>query len=414
MSRLSLAAVAGGLAAGAAMAFVVVGCAPVAAAAGDPPALNTGEVAPAPIQPPVIHTDRSESALPQLRAELSALAQSGQFVGAVLVAQGDQVLVREAYGPADVVTGAPLTPASRFRLASVSKQFTAAAILRLQDEGRLSTSDPVCRWITPCPDGWADIRLNHLLSHTSGLPDLMDRPGWGDRRVTPATLGQLTAETIGYRPRFEPGTRADYNNAGYNLLAEIVSRASGVAYETFLQTAFFDPLGMHDTGSDADDRGHGVVMGHNYGGQGLVPGPVANVSIIAGAGALYSTLDDMLIWERALHGGRLLSAAAYREMIADHAPADQGLPEGARPRTWGYGLFTSDLGSGAVPAFSAVQIYHTGSWAGFRNMVSYLPSRDVTVIVLTNNYNQRDRVFLITQQAMAEATGAAFPTGLLQ
>lgn len=393
------------------MAFAVVGCAPIAASVRPTPVAGP---APAPIEAPLIIAARSETALPQLRAELSALAGSGQFIGAVLVARGDQVLLREAYGPADVVTGAPLTPMSRFRLASISKQFTAAAILRLQDEGRLATSDPVCRWITPCPDGWDAIRLSHLLAHTSGLPDLMDRPGWGDRRVTPATLDQLTSDTMAFRPRFEPGTRADYNNAGYNLLAAVVERASGGGYETYLRTAFFQPLGMNDTGSDADNRGHGVVMGHNYGGQGLVPGPVANVSIIAGAGALYSTLDDILIWERALHGGRLLSQTGYREMVSDHAPADQGLPEGARPRSWGYGLFTSDLGSGAVPAFSATQIYHTGSWAGFRNIVSYLPSHDVTVVVLTNNYNQRDRVFLITQQAMAEAIGAPFPTGLLQ
>jgi len=145
-----------------------------------------------------------------------------------------------------------------------------------------------------------------------------------------------------------------------------------------------------------------------------VPGPVANVSIIAGAGALYSNLDDLLTWQRALHHGRVLSVAGYDQMIADHGPADQGLPEGARPRGWGYGLFTSDLGSGAVPPFHAWQIYHTGSWAGFRNLVSYLPEGDVTVIVLTNNYHQRDIVFLITQQAMAESIGAPFPTGLQQ
>jgi CubicO group peptidase (beta-lactamase class C family) len=197
-------------------------------------------------------------------------------------------------------------------------------------------------------------------------------------------------------------------------LAQVVSRASGRPFEAYLQQTFFDPLGMDDTGSDADDRGHGVVRGHNGGGAGLVPGPVANVSIIAGAGALYSTLDDMLTWQRALHHGRILSEAGYAEMIADHGPADQGLPEGARPRGWGFGVFTSDLGSGAVPPFPAWQIYHTGSWAGFRNMVSYLPGADVTVIVLTNNYHQRDLVFLITQQAIAEVLGAPFPTGLQQ
>lgn len=409
MSRSSLAGIVGGLALGALTALAAVGCAPTAAAVAP---VEIAESPPAEVQVEAL-TEVSD-ALPQLRARLADLAGQGRFNGAVLVAQGDRLLLREAYGVADVVTGQRLSPGDRFRLASVSKQFTAAAILRLQDEGRLSVDDPVCRWISPCPEGWEPIRLSHLLSHTSGLPDLMDRPGWGDRRVTPATLAELTRETEQYRPRFEPGTRADYNNAGFNLLAEVVERASGVPYETYLQTALFDPLGMNDTGSDADDRGHGIVQGHNYGGSGLVPGPVANVSIIAGAGALYSTLDDMLVWERALHGGRILSAESYRQMIADHGPADQGLPEGARPRGWGYGLFTSDLGSGAVPAFSAPQIYHTGSWAGFRNLISYLPDEDVIVVVLTNNYNQRDEVFLIAQQAMAEATGQAFPTGLQQ
>lgn len=354
------------------------------------------------------------AALPRLHARLDALAIERRFMGVVLVAQGERLLIRQAYGPADIETGRVNTTEDRFLLASLSKQFTAAAILRLQDEGRLSVSDPVCRWIDPCPEGWEPLRLTHLLSHTSGLPDLMDRPAWGDRRVTPATLAELTRDTIQYRPRFEPGTRADYNNAAYNLLADIVERASGQRFETFLQTAFFDPLGMGGTGSDVDAAVHGVVRGHNHSSQGPVHGPVANVSIIAGAGALYSTADDMLTWQRALHGGRLLSAESYRLMIADHAPEDQGLPPGARPRGWGFGLFTGDLGSGADPQFNAWQIYHTGSWAGFRNLVSYLPAQDVTVIVLTNNYHQRDEVFLIVQQAMAETIGAPFPTGLQQ
>lgn len=393
-----------GVLAGALISLIAVGG---ASARRDP-----APVGPPPIQPIVLSPlTPDSSAMPRLRARLQQLEENGQFMGVVLVAQGDRLLMREAYGPADSETGEPNSPNGRFRLASLSKQFTAAAILRLQDEGRLSIDDPVCRWISPCPDGWEPIRLVHLLSHTSGLPDLMDRPGWGDQRVTPATLAQLTADTTRYRPGFEPGRRADYNNAAYNLLAEIVERASGQTYEAFLRSAFFDPLGMANTGSDADALGHGIVQGHNGG---PVHGPLPNVSIIAGAGALYSTADDMLTWQRALHSGRLLSADSYRQMIEDHGPADQGLPAGARPRGWGFGLFTGDLGSGADPQFHAWQIYHTGSWAGFRNLVSYLPGQDVTVVVLTNNYHQRDQVFLIVQQAMAEAIGAPFPTGLQQ
>ncbi|WP_296820637.1 serine hydrolase domain-containing protein [Brevundimonas sp.] len=375
---------------------------------------------PAPVtEPQVQHIDLEPltvqpSALPRLRARLDELEARGQFMGVVVVAQGDRLLLREAYGLSDAETGRANAPDDRFRLASISKQFTAAAILRLQDEGRLSVHDPVCRWISPCPQGWEAIRLTNLLSHSSGLPDLMERPGWGDRRVTPASLSELTTDTMRFRPRFEPGTRARYNNAAYNLLADIVERASGRPYETFLREAFFEPLGMDDTGSDADARAEGIVMGHNTGAGGPVHGPLPNVSIIAGAGALYSTADDVLAWQRALHGGRLLSQESYSLMIADHAPADQGLPPGARPRGWGFGLFTGDLGSGADPQFHAPQIYHTGSWAGFRNMVSHMPGEDVTVVVLTNNYHQRDQVFLIVQQAVAEAIGAPFPTGLQQ
>jgi Beta-lactamase class C and other penicillin binding proteins len=353
-----------------------------------------------------------EGELPFLRGRLEALDRADQFTGVVLVARGDEVLLRQAYGMADRTVGQRNRIDSRFRLASVSKQFTAAAILKLQDEGHLGVDDLVCRWFQPCPQGWETMRIRHLLAHTSGIPDLMERPGWGDQRVAPATLAQLTADTLTYRPRFEPGTKADYDNAAYNLLAEIVQRASGQRFEDYLQTRFFGPLEMNDTGSDADAAGHGIVRGYNQSASGPVPGPVANVSVIPGAGALYSTVDDLLKWQRALHHGRVLSDVAYAQMIADHAPADQGLPEGARPRGWGFGLFTSDLATGAVPEFHAPQIYHTGSWAGFRNMVSYAPDQDITVIVLTNNYHQRDQVFLITQQAMAEVLGQPFPTGL--
>ena len=350
-------------------------------------------------------------ALPRLRARLDELEAQGRFMGVVIVSQGDRLLLREAYGLSDAETGRANAPDDRFRLASVSKQFTAAAILRLQDEGRLSVDDPVCRWITPCPQGWEPIRLTHLLSHSSGLPDLMDRPGWGDRRVTPATLAELTSETMQFRPRFEPGTRADYNNAAFNLLADIVERASGQTYETFLEEAFFEPLGMDDTGSDADAQGHDIVMGHNSAPGGPVHGPVANVSIIAGAGALYSTADDMLTWQRALHGGRLLSPESYQLMIADHAPDD--MPERRGPhRAYGYGLYVSALGERTSSPFSDRQIYHTGSWAGFRNLVSYQPDQEVTVVVLSNNYHLRDLVLLINQQAMAEALGRPFPAAL--
>jgi CubicO group peptidase (beta-lactamase class C family) len=304
----------------------------------------------------------------------------------------------------------PLALNSRFRLASVSKQFTAAAILRLQDEGVLSVHDPLCKWIQPCPPAWAPIRLEHLLAHTSGVPDLMARPGWGIRRVTPATVAELTVDSARYGLQFSPGSKVRYDNAGYNLLGAVVEKASGKRMHTYLHEAFFEPLGMADTGYD--DGASDVVMGYANLAGGPTEQPDANVSIIFAAGALYSTLDDMLVWERALHGGRVLSPESYAQMIADHAPGDTPDERGRPRRDWGFGLFSNSLGRRVSPDFLDRQIYHTGSWSGFRNMVTYQPEADVTVIVLSNNYHQRDAVFLLSQQGMAEALGRSFPMAM--
>ncbi|WP_262422218.1 serine hydrolase domain-containing protein [Brevundimonas denitrificans] len=122
--------------------------------------------------------------LPQLSARIDGLQVTGGFSGAVLVARGDEVLFRKVYGTASHERDEAMALDTKFRIASVSKQFTAAAILRLQDQGVLSVDDPVCRWIQPCPEAWAPVRIHHLLSHTSGIPDLMQRPGWGEMRTT--------------------------------------------------------------------------------------------------------------------------------------------------------------------------------------------------------------------------------------
>jgi CubicO group peptidase (beta-lactamase class C family) len=364
------------------------------------------EPEPLPPRPPLVVVET----LPQLTAQLDRWGGSGQFTGGVLVARGDEVLFRQVHGFANRNLGKPLELDSRFRLASISKQFTAAAILRLQDERVLSTHDPLCRWIQPCPPAWEPIRLYHLLAHSSGIPDLMARPAWGTRRVTPATMKELTADSMQYGLQFPPGTKIRYNNAAYNLLGDVVERASGAPLHDYLRTAFFEPLGMADTGYD--DDASGVVMGYANLGGGPTEQPDANVSIIVGAGALYSTLDDLLVWNRALHGGHLLTPRSYAMMIADHAPETTPDERGRPRRDWGFGLFSNSLGRRVSPDFLDRQIYHTGSWSGFRNMMTYQPDADVTVIVLSNNYHSRDAVFLLSQQGLAEALGRPFPTSM--
>ena len=365
---------------------------------GPQPASAAGGASIPPRPPLVVVED-----LPRLNERLAR----SRFMGAVLVARGDKVVFRQVYGQSE---GRPLALDDRFRLASVSKQFTAAAILKLQDEGKLSVDDPLCKWIDPCPEAWAPIRLHHLLSHTSGVPDLMSQANWGWRRIRPTTPEDLTAASAMYRLQFQPGTKVRYDNAGFNLLGVVIQKASGMAFADYLRTALFDPLGMNDTGYD-DGADHRIIMGYaNFPG-GLTPQPQANPSVVFAAGGLYSTLDDLLVWERALHRGHLLSAESYADMIRDHAPADTP-PERGRPRRdWGYGVFVNRLGTRVSPGFDDRQIYHTGSWSGFRNLMTYQPDQDVTVIVLSNNYHQTAEVFLISQQAMAEALGHEFPTG---
>jgi CubicO group peptidase (beta-lactamase class C family) len=375
------------------------------------PTLRPGATATAPEPPPPRPPLVVVESLPQLTEQLNRWGASGQFTGGVLVARGDEVLFRQVHGFANRSLGTPLALNSRFRLASVSKQFTAAAILRLQDDGVLSVDDPVCKWIQPCAAAWVPVRLHHLLGHTSGIPDLMARPGWGVRRVTPATMEELTAESTQYGLQFPPGTKVRYNNAAYNLLGAVVEKASGKPLHVYLRTAFFEPLGMADTGYD-DDASDVVVGYANLGGGGPSPQPDHNVSIIVGAGALYSTLDDLLVWQRALHHGHLLSPRSHAMMIADHAPSDTPDERGRPRRDWGYGLFSNSIGQRVSPAFMDRQTFHTGSWSGFRNLVSYQPDADVTVIVLSNNFHQRDAVFLLSQQGMAEALGRPFPTAM--
>lgn len=367
---------------------------------GEPAAAETAPVAaPAPLV--------EVSQLPVLAARLERSAASNGFMGAVLVARGDEVLFRKAYGMADREAGEPLALDSRFRLASISKQFTAAAILKLQDDGVLNVADPLCRWIQPCPEAWAPVTLHHLLSHTSGIPDLMQRPDWGIVRRTPKTVAELTADTAEYRLSFEPGSRVRYSNAAYNLLGAVIQRATGRTLDQYLREEILEPAGMADTGlKDADGE---VIMGYATFPGGIAPQPDYNPSIIFAAGAMYSTLDDMLRWNRALHGGRVLSEQAYGRMIAPHNPPHEGAEPRRPPRDYGYGLFVSALGDRVEPVFRDRQIYHTGSWSGFRNMVTHQPESGVTVIVLGNNYHQRDEVFMIAQIAMAEALGRPIP-----
>ncbi len=378
-----------------AAAMCLAGCAPERTATRSEPA---APAAPAP--------------LTQLGPWLRAEAAADRFSGVVIVSRGDRVLHRAAYGLADRERGLPLTPEHRFRLASLSKQFTAAAVLQLQDRGVLTVDDPLCRWVQPCPPAWRAITLHHLLSHQSGVPNLMDRRDWSDLRWRDWTLAELAADSARLPLDFPPGTRVEYSNAGYNLLGLVVENAAGRPFAEHLRVALLEPLGLRDTGWDDDTVA--LATGYARTAEGLGPRRRSGAQVVFAAGALYASADDMLRWGRALHGGagvtrRVLSDRSYAQMIAADPARHRIETRWGLAQTWGYGLFVGSPGARMIPAFSDTQIFHSGSWSGFRNLMTWQPQADVHVVVLSNTYDGETPLSVIAQRAMAEALGRSIP-----
>ncbi|HEL4258629.1 beta-lactamase family protein [Stenotrophomonas maltophilia] len=297
-------------------------------------------------------------------------AYDGQVPGAaVLVLHDGQAVFRRGYGLAVVEDGTAVTAASNFRLASVSKQFTAAAVLLLVEEGRLGLDQPVRRWLPELPPAASSVTLRHLLSHTSGLPDYEDLMDPADsRQVHDADVLALLARED--RLDFTPGTAYRYSNSGYALLALIVGRASGQDFATFLQQRIFGPL--HMTHTVAHQDGVDTVTARAYGYSWLdgrwQRTDQSTTSAVLGDGGIYSSLDDLARWDAALYDDRLLSAASRRAMFSPAtATTEPDVPH------YGFGW-----------RLNGRMQWHSGESIGFRNVILRYPDRHLTVIVLSN------------------------------
>ena len=288
------------------------------------------------------------------------------FSGTVLVARGEEVLLSKGFGLADAARATPNGPTTRFRIGSITKQFTAAAILLLQQQGRLTVKDPICRYLPTCPDAWQAITIHHALTHTSGLPNSTDLPQINDARDRPMTPAQQL-KLVGNLPlEFTPGSDFQYCNTGYLALGLVIEKVSGTSYEDFLQTAILKPLGMADSGYDTGDDG--VAVGYTTG---TTPAfPISMVSTHA-AGALYSTAPDLLRWQLSLLAGTLLDASGTAAMTtpAVDSTDDPGLG-------YSYGIFIRV----DSPAHRALM--HEGDIDGFHSRLSHNTSTGLTVVVL--------------------------------
>jgi CubicO group peptidase (beta-lactamase class C family) len=275
----------------------------------------------------------------------------------ILVRQGTEVIADE-------------TTSTRYQLASVSKQFTAAAVLLLAGTGALGLDDRLGRWVDGCPADWQPITLHHLLTHTSGIGHWeTDYPMIDlEKRVDPDELLQ----TFHRVPlRFPPGAGWFYSSPGYVFLAHVVERAGDTPYRSFLTDRIFKPLGLTGTFAGSPGSSADVASGHDAAGR---PVPSWELDVVGmGAGDLWSTAADMLTWVDAVQTGRLLPEPYRTMMLTEHAST--GMAGDASG--YGYGVFT-----GTVHGRSWWQ--HSGSNAGFKAFVGHIPALDRSVVALSN------------------------------
>ena len=290
------------------------------------------------------------------------------FMGSVLVARGTQILFSKGYGSADLEWDVPNAPNTKFRLGSVTKQFTAASILLLEERGKLSVNDPVKKYMPDAPAAWDKITIFHVLTHTAGIPNFTNFPEFPKLEPFPTTAAQLVALFRDKPLEFEPGEKWNYSNSGYVLLTWLIEKISGGSYEAFVRENIFTPLGMKDSGYDSNS----AVIPHRASGYVLVPGKnqfenagFVHMSTPQGAGALYSTTEDLLKWEQGLFGGKVLKAASLEKMTT---PFKQN---------YAFGLQVNTVAGRKV-------IDHAGGIQGFNTQLTYYPDDKLTVVVLSN------------------------------
>ncbi|MCG8468645.1 MAG: beta-lactamase family protein, partial [Gemmatimonadetes bacterium] len=319
---------------------------------------------------------------PEARITIDAIALdpieaghvAGMSIGAI---RGADTLVLAAYGSADLELGVPTPDDAVYEIGSVTKQFTAVALLLLQERGRLSLDDPLTRWIPDYPLGDRELSLRRLLDHTSGIKGYTEMPAvW--TQIVPLDLPPDTLVTLfGAEPfEFEPGEAMIYNNSAYFLLGLVIEKASGQTYEEFVEEHLFAAAGMVDSRyCHKDELTPRRAKGYQPGADGLVPAPYLNHRWPYAAGSLCSTIRDMVRWNQALHGdgdgGPLLTSASYQSLITP-----EPLNDGTQVR-YAKGLaITSRDGER--------RISHGGGIFGFVSELRYLPEEDLTIVVLMN------------------------------
>jgi CubicO group peptidase (beta-lactamase class C family) len=305
----------------------------------------------------VCHPCCAQALSERLQRVVKPYVDAQMFMGSVLVAKNGKVIFSKGYGMADLEWSVLNSPTTRFNIASMTKQFTAASVLLLDDRGKLKTDDPVKKYLVDAPASWDKITIYHLLTHTSGISD-------DAARYEPGTPDKLTFNDKAVNR--EPGEEWAYTNLGYIVLGYLIEKVSGETYEDFVHENIFTPLGMNDSGMFSfvtviPRRATGYWPGSN----GMENGDRPDARIGFSAGSLYSTTEDLLRWEQGLFGGKVLSAASLRKMTTPFKS------------DYACGLHVNHVNGHLV-------IEHDGNNIGFMSDMAYFPEDRVAVIVLAN------------------------------
>ncbi len=312
--------------------------------------------------PIILAQDKSN----QLDRLITRYHDLGLFNGSALVAQGGKPILRKGYGEANMEWHIANTPDTRFRLGSITKQFTATLVMQLVEQGKIDLSAPITRYLPDYPKTNGDrITIKHLLTHTSGIPGYTELPGFGKTIREPFSPTDLMKTFSSLDLLFEPGTKYSYSNSGFFVLGVILERVTGEPYEQLLRERIFDPLGMNESGYDhpgplIEKR----AAGYDKTMDGYVNTSYLDMSQPYSAGSLYSSVDDLLKWDQALYTDKVLSPESKRAMFTP------GLGH------YGFGWFIS---TGAITTTD-----HGGGINGFNTYIA----RDLEakrLFVLLNN-----------------------------
>jgi len=326
-----------------------------------------------------IHLSIGQTKAEEVDKLLKLYQEYGKFNGSALIAEQGKVVYKSGIGMANMEWDIENMTDTKHRLGSITKQFTAMLVLQLAAEGKLDLHASISEYLPDYPNGHdPQITTHHLLTHTSGIPNYTSFPGFfNDQSRDPYTPDEFIKKFEDKKLDFTPGEKFKYSNSGYFLLGVIIEKVSGNTYEAMLQEKIFTPLNMNDSGYDH----HGAILknratGYEKRGQEYVNSSYLDMSIPYAAGSLYSSVEDLYLWDQALYTNQLLSKEYMELYFKPYIPAF-----GSSSYAYGWGVGYSKIGNTTDSIYT---ISHGGGINGFNTNISRSPS-DKSLIVLLNN-----------------------------